>query len=86
MDEQEIGVVTHYFSNISVAVVKITSGVLRIGDTIRISGHTSDFTQQVDAMEIDHAPVQVAKVGDNVGMKVIDHAREHDKVYKVTAD
>ena len=86
MDEQEIGVVTHYFSNISVAVVKITSGVLRIGDTIRISGHTSDFTQQVDAMETDHAPVQVAKVGDNVGMKVIDHAREHDKVYKVSAD
>jgi len=35
-------------------------------------------------MQIDHEPVEVAKPGDQIGLTVIEHAREHDSVYMVT--
>ena len=59
------------------------SGELNVGDTIHIKGHTTDLTQQVDFMQLEHADVTAGKAGDNVGMKVKDHIREHDAVYKV---
>jgi len=85
MAEVEIGKVTHYFSKIQVAAILITADSLRVGDTIHFKGHTSDFQQQVASMQIDGKEVQEAKPGDSVGMKVAQHAREHDAVYKVTA-
>lgn len=66
------------------AAIEITDGSLCVGDTIHIKGHTSDFTQTVDSMQIDNESVEEATVGQNVGIKVADHAREHDVVYKVT--
>lgn len=83
MEEKEIGVVTHYFTHISVAAVKITSDTLNVGDTIHIKGHTSDFQQKVESIQIEHQSVQTAKVGDVIGLKVREHAREGDKVYKI---
>jgi translation elongation factor EF-1alpha len=85
MAEQEIGVVTHYFGHIGVAGIRITSGTLNAGDTIHVVGHTSDFTQAAGSIQIEHATVEEAKPGDEIGLKVVDHAREHDKVFKVTA-
>ncbi len=83
MPEQQIGRVTHYFGNIQVAAIEITQGTLRVGDTIHIKGHTSDFTQTVDSMQIEKRPVQEAIAGQTVGIKVKEHARPHDLVYKV---
>lgn len=83
MPEQQIGRVTHYFGHIQVAAIEITDGVLRVGDTIRIKGHTSDFTQTIDSMQIDKKPVQEAVAGQTIGMKVKEHARPHDLVFKV---
>jgi putative protease len=77
-----IGKVSHYFSRIGVAILEL-SGALKIGDTIRIVGGETDFTQQVDSMEIDHQKVNVAKKGDSVGIKVVQTAREGYKVYKI---
>ncbi len=84
MAETRIGTVTHYFGHLHVAGVDITDGELRKGDTIRIKGHTSDFQQTVESIQIEHEAVDVAKPGDSVGIEVIEQAREHDKVYKVT--
>jgi translation initiation factor IF-2 len=84
MQETEIGKVTHYFGKASVAIIQITQGELQIGDTIRLKGHTSDFTQKVDSMQAEHQSVQKASAGESVGIKVDQHAREHDVVYKVT--
>jgi putative protease len=84
--EQRIGVVTHYFGKISVAAIELTDGELRVGDTIHIKGHTSDFTQTVDSMQLEHDAVESASVGESVGIKVAEHAREHDEVFKVTPD
>ena len=84
MSEQKIGVVSHYWGNLSVAGLKITDGELSVGDTIHIKGHTSDFTQSVESMQIENQSVEVARPGDDVGIKVIEHARDHDDVFKVT--
>jgi putative protease len=86
MAEQLIGKVTHYFSKAGVAAIMINDGQLKVGDTIHIVGHTSDFTQRIDSIQIDRAPVETAKVGDEIGIKVVEHAREHDDVYLVTLD
>jgi translation initiation factor IF-2 len=84
MPEEEIGKVTDYFRKIEVAAIDITQGTLSVGDTIHIKGHTTDFTQVVESMQIEHENVQTAKAGDSIGIKVQDHVRDHDQVYKVT--
>lgn len=84
MAETEIGRVTHYFGKIGVAAIEITQGSLSVGDTIHIKGHTSDFTQKVDSMQLDNQPVTTATAGQAIGIKVKEHARQHDVVYKVT--
>lgn len=83
MEEKEIGTITHYFGKISVGIIALTD-VLKLGDTIHIKGHTSDFSQRVDSLQIEHQEVQEGKPGDQVGIKVNQRVHEHDKVYKVT--
>ncbi|HEY1289670.1 MAG TPA: hypothetical protein VGF58_15190 [Burkholderiales bacterium] len=79
-----VGVVTHYFGHLSVAVVKLDPGTnLHVGDSIHIKGHTSDFGQRVESLQIGHAPVEQVGPDDDFGLKVVDHVREHDVVYKV---
>ncbi len=82
--EERIGIVTHYYSHLSVAVLRLDSGSLRVGDTIHITGHTSDFRQRVESMEIEHQPVTEVSTGQEFGLRVTEHARESDTVYKVT--
>jgi putative protease len=71
--EVRVGVVTHYYGHLSVAAVKLEV-VLAVGQTIRILGHTSDFRQRVDSIQIEHESVQEAIGGDEVGLKVTQHA------------
>ena len=84
MAEKKIGTVTHYYNHIHVAGVAITDGELHKGDKIHIKGHTSDFEQTVESMEIEHEAIDVARPGDQIGLSVVEHAREHDTVYAVT--
>lgn len=82
MEKEEIGEVTHYFTDISVGVVDL-SGDLKIGDRISIEGSTTDFEQEVGSMQIEHDDVEEAESGDAVGLKVRNRVREGDKVYKI---
>jgi hypothetical protein len=83
-EEQRIGVVTHYYSHLSVVAMQLEPGTtLRVGDIIHIRGHTTDFTQKVESLEVKQAPVTEVGPNDDFGLKVIEHAREHDIVYKV---
>ena len=82
-NEERVGVVAHYYSHLGVAVVELHAGVLREADTVHIKGHTSDFTQKVDSIEIEHMHVSEARAGQSFGLKVKEHAREHDVVYRV---
>ena len=81
--EQPIGKLTHYFGHIEVAALKLT-GPLKVGDTIHVKGHTTDFTQPVDSMEVEHQKVQQAEAGQEVAFKVKDKARTGDDVYRVS--
>ena len=83
-EEQRIGVVTHYYSHLSVVAMQLEpDSTLRVGDIIHIRGHTTDFTQKVESLEVDHAPVTEVRPNDDFGLRVVEHAREHDIVYKV---
>ncbi len=84
MPDEEIGIVTHYFGHIGVAAIEVTKGELNVGDKVHIKGHTSDFDQMIDSMEVEHNKVEKAKRGQTIGIKVKEKVREHDKVYKVT--
>lgn len=79
---KEIGKVMHYYTKIGVAVVELSSA-LKTGDKIRVKGATSDFTQKVDSMQIEKDKVKEAKKAQSIGLKVVEHAREGDIVYKV---
>lgn len=81
--EERIGVVTHYYSHLSVAAIQLERGTLRVGDVIHICGHTTDFRQKVEFLEVDHTPTTEVGSKDDFGLKVVDHAREHDVVFKV---
>jgi translation elongation factor EF-1alpha len=84
--EQEVGRITHYFSKINVGVLELSKGVLHVGDTIHIKGHTSDFYQKMESMQVDNNPVDSAKPGEPVGIKVESPVRENDIIFKVTED
>lgn len=82
MAEKEIGKISHFFSHLNVAVIELTDTV-KVGDEIHIQGATSDFTQKVDSMQIEHNQVEEATAGQSIGLKVKDRVREGDDVFKV---
>ena len=82
MEEQEIGVVDHFFDKISVGMIRL-SGELKVGDTIHIKGKQADFSQVVESMRIEFDNVTEAKEGDKVGIKVAQPVQAKDKVSKV---
>jgi len=77
-----IGSITHYFPHVQAAVIKL-KGPLTIGETVKIKGHTTDFTQVISSMQIDRVAISSAKKGDEIGLQVGSRVRQHDKVYKV---
>ena len=83
MAEEQVGVIVKFFSKPSVAALEITNGIIKKGDLLHYKGHTTDFTEEVASMEIDNQPVEEAKAGDLVGLKVSQRVRPNDKVYKV---
>ena len=76
-----VGKVTHFFGRINVAVIAVKD-TISVGDQILIKGPLTDIEQTVDSMEIDHAKVMKATVGQNIGMKLKGQVRENDMVYK----
>ncbi len=83
MAEDQVGVVVNFYAKPSVAAIKVTGGSIRKGDLLKYKGHTTDFTEEVTSMEIENQPVEEAKSGELVGVKVKERVREKDKIYKV---
>jgi putative protease len=83
MEEEKVGTVQKFFAKPSVAAVEVTGGVLRIGDRLHFKGHTTDFEETVTSMQIELEPVEEAKPGDLIGIKVKERVRENDSVFKV---
>jgi hypothetical protein len=83
--EAQIGRVTHYYGHLNVAVLQLTDR-LKVGETIHILGHTTDFIQKVTSMEVDHHRVVVVEPGEDVVLKVVEPVHVHDTIYRVTKD
>mgnify|MGYP001568005133 CR=1 FL=1 len=79
--DDAIGTVSHYFSHLGVAGIRLTAP-LAVGERIHIRGHTTDLLQTVASMEIEHAGVERAGPGDDVALKVDDHVRDRDRIYR----
>jgi putative protease len=84
MKEEKVGEVVKFFAKPSVAAIKVTGGELKIGDLIRLKGHTTDFQDEIKSIQIDNKPVEKAETGQLVGVKVKDRVRENDTVFKIT--
>lgn len=76
-----IGKVTHYYGHLGVAIVKFTKSV-SVGAKLKFKGVTTDFEETVKSMQYDHKPVESAKKGQEVGIKVGDKVRESDQVFE----
>ncbi|MCX6821405.1 MAG: U32 family peptidase C-terminal domain-containing protein [Candidatus Aenigmarchaeota archaeon] len=81
-EKKLIGKIAHFYSKISVAVIELTNK-LSVGDEISIEGPSTNFTQTVDSMQIEHKNIKDAKKGDSIGLKVINEVKENDSVYKM---
>lgn len=80
---EKIGEVTHYFPHVKAAAVKLLKSGLRAGDRVYIKGHTTDFKEKVNSMQLDHVPIQEGKKGQEIGLLVKSRVRHGDSVYKL---
>jgi putative protease len=86
MAEEKVGEVVKFFAKPSVAAVKVISGELNVGDTIKFTGFTTDFEVKIESMEVNNQKVEKAVAGDYIGLKVSDRVRPGDEVFKVTPE
>ena len=82
MAEHPVGTVNHYFGKLQVGIVSLTADIT-IGDTLQFRGHGADFQQTVSSMQIEHAAVETASAGTDVGIRVDQRIREGTEVYRV---
>jgi len=82
MEDKQVGTVDHFFSNISVAMIKLSDS-LKVGDKVRVKGKSAEIVQDITSMQIDRVPAQEAKAGDLISIKVDQKVRQGDAVYRV---
>ena len=80
---ERIGVVIHYFARVGACVISVERGELRVGDTVHVRGHTTDFYQRVERLERDHETVEVARGGEEVAVQIDQRVRAHDEVHRL---
>jgi len=86
MAEEKIGEVVKFFAKPCVAAIKLTVGEVKVGDTIKITGHTTSITNTIESMEVNNQKVEKAVAGDFIGVKVSDRVRPGDEVLKVVPE
>lgn len=77
---KKVGVVTHYYSGIGVGTIKVEDE-MKLGDKLHFKGSTTDFSQLISEMQFDHKPIEVAKKGQEIGVKISGKVREGDEVF-----
>ena len=80
--DTKVGKITHYYDKLGVAVVRL-SGSLATGDAIKIKKGESEFTDIVESMQVEHAPVMSAQAGQEVAIKISQKTKEGASVSKV---
>ena len=82
MDYRYVGVVTHYFARIGVAVI-LLDDELYVDDWIMFTGPRTEFEQQIYSMQINHAPIDKGLPGEEVALKVAEVVREGDEMFLI---
>jgi len=83
MSLEKIGEVTHYFPHVNAAAVKLLKDGLKVGDSVYIKGHTTDFKESVASIQLDHVAIQEGKKGQEIGLLVKSRVRQGDSVYRI---
>ena len=77
--------VTHFYDKISVAVIKLKNADLKVGDEIKfVNSDGSESTQKVESMQIEHAAIEIAKSGDEFGLKVKQSVKPKTEIFKIS--
>lgn len=80
---EKIGEVTHYFPHVNAAAVLLLKDGLKVGDKIYIKGHTTDFKEKVESIQLDHESIQEGKKAQEIGLFVKSRVRTGDSVYRI---
>lgn len=78
-----VGHVVHYYNKINVGIVRVTDHEVAMGDEISIEGAHTKIKQKVSSMQLEHKPVNIARKGQTIGLKVSGRVRKSDAVYKI---
>ena len=77
-----IGIVKNFYSKPMAAEIIIQSGKIEKGDVMIIIGPTTGTVKQkITSMQSNNKPINKAKKGTSVGIKLKKTARKNDKVY-----
>ncbi|MBI3576620.1 hypothetical protein HY086_01120 [Candidatus Gottesmanbacteria bacterium] len=79
----QIGKVTHFYDKINVAVVTVMNQPLKVGDTVKVSGHDNEFKQKIISLQVEHKQLDSVEPGESCGMKVDQAVKEGDVLYLV---
>ena len=80
---QKVGVVTHYYTKIKVAVIELTAN-LSVGERILfVRGGEELFEQDVESIQLEHEEKKTAGKGDCIGLKILDDVKEGAEIYKI---
>lgn len=80
---EKIGEITHYFPHVNAAAVLLLKDGLKVGDEIYLKGHTTDFKEKIQSMQLDHVSLQEGKKGQEIGLLVKSRVRIGDSVYRI---
>lgn len=79
----KIGMVTHYYDKIGVAVVSLSAD-LAVGDKVSFTRGGEDlFEQTISSIQSEHNKIELAHKGETVGLKVDGELKEGAEIYKV---
>ncbi len=79
----KFGEVTHYFPHVKAAALLVLKDSIKVGDEIYIKGHTTNFKEKIVSIQLDRAPIQEGKKGQEIGLLVKKRVRIGDSVYKL---
>jgi hypothetical protein len=82
MTEILAGTVINYYSKTGVASIKVKDS-LEVGNSVHIKGHTTNFDQKVESLQVRHKQVVRVSRDEIAGLKVNDYVRKHDCIYRM---
>lgn len=81
-EKEKIGVVTHFFPKVSVAVVKLDK-TIAVGQRVSIERGGEAFEQTIDSMQVEHKPLQKAEAGSEIAIKTVQETKAGAVVYSI---